>query len=97
MKLKIDTDEVWPVFFLDKPRNENDPSLVDIHEDFYKEYCYVMQKYEEFQERIKIIYEHQRSIISQQICGYNVPKGSDIDDKYELNTIRATNVAEATV
>ena len=88
VKLQINIDEHWPVFSLEKPKDEDGPWVTEINDDFYKEYLYFMYKYHEYQTRLQVIYEHQQRAVSKTVCGYNVPEGSVIDDQYELNTIR---------
>lgn len=97
MKCQISIDEKWPVFTLEHVRNPNDPFVVDINEDFYKEYCCLMYKYHEFQIRMQLIYEHQQSNINKQVCGYTVPEGSIVDTEFKPNTIRTTDVSEENV
>jgi hypothetical protein len=88
VKLEINIDEHWPVFTLDKPKNEDGPWVTEINEDFYKEYLYFMYKYHEYQTRLQVIYEHKQREVNHTVCGYNVPEGSVIDDQYRINTIR---------
>lgn len=97
MKCQISIDEKWPVFTLEHVRNPNDPFVVDLNEEFYKEYCHAMFKYHEYQLRIQAIYEHQQSIVNEQICGYTVPEGSIVDTEFKPNTIRTHEISEATV
>jgi len=60
MKIQISIDEKWPVFTLERPKNESDPFILEINEDFYKEYLYFSYKYHEYQTRIQVIYEHHQ-------------------------------------
>lgn len=57
VKREIIIDEHWPVFTLEEPKRDG-PFVVEINEDFYKEYCYFMYKYHEYQTRLQVIYEH---------------------------------------
>lgn len=59
IKVQVNIDEKWPVFTLEK--NEKDgPFVLDINDEFYTEYCYVMYKYNEFQTRLGLIYEYEQ-------------------------------------
>lgn len=97
IKREISLDEKWPVFTLDKPKNEDGPWVVELNEEFYKEYCFFMYKYHEYQTRLQLIYEHRQRELSQQSCGFRVPEGFEPDKDFTLNTIRQNDVAEAQV
>lgn len=57
VKREIMIDEKWPVFTLEEPKRDG-PFVVELNEEFYKEYCYFMYKYHEYQLRLQVIYEH---------------------------------------
>ncbi len=84
VKREINIDEKWPVFTLDEPRNENGPFVVELNEDFYKEYLWFSYKYHEYQARIQVIYEHQQSEFNKQNVGYRFPEDSVIDTESRL-------------
>ena len=86
-RLNINIDEKWPIYSLDEPINPNAVSVVEINDDFYREYLYFTMKYQEYQERLHVIYEHQQRVISE-LCGYRFPEGVEPDKEYKLNRIR---------
>lgn len=87
IKVQIDVDEVWPVFFLERTE-EDGPDIVEVNEEFYKEYLYFTLKYKEYQSRIKLIYDHRERELSQQSCGYRIPEGFEPDKDYAINKLR---------
>lgn len=87
-KLEINIDEHWPVFTLDKPKNEDGPWVVEVNDDFYKEYLYFSYKYHEYQTRLQLIYEHHERSINEKL-GYRFPEGTECCRDFKLNTIRA--------
>lgn len=93
-KLEVIIDEKWPVFSLEEPNKEG-PFVVEINEEFYKEYLYFKYKYTEFQIRLQLIYEHQQRIYTES-CGYNVPEGSE-PSEHKFNTIRDHDASKASL
>lgn len=97
MKCKISIDEKWPIFSLENLRYENDPFVVEINEEFYKEYCYFMSKYEEYQSRIRVIYEQQKLAFNEQNVGYRFPKDTIVDTEFRINSLQPVNITEEKV
>ena len=84
VKREIIIDEKWPVFTVEEPKKDG-PFVVELNDEFYKEYLYFMYKYHEYQIRLQLIYEHQQRIYTES-CGYRFPEGSDIHE-YTPNKI----------
>lgn len=72
VKREIIIDEKWPIFTLEEP-NKDGPFVVELNDEFYKEYCYFMSKYHEYQTRVQLIYERQ-----QRLYTLSVPEDSKI-------------------
>jgi hypothetical protein len=56
IKCDISTDEIWPVFSLEDA-SEGSMWTIEIPEDLYKEYIWVMYKYTELQLKLSVYYE----------------------------------------
>lgn len=87
VKLNIDIDEKWPIFSLDSPENPNGPWVVDVDDDFYRQYCANFRKFQEIQINLQRIYAKQRRIIAEESCGYRIQKSGEIDAEFKSNRI----------
>jgi hypothetical protein len=95
MKLKIDVDEEWPVFTAHETIIDGD-FVVEVDEQFYKEYLWFCYRYHSIQEKLKDMYDKElRRLTGKSI--YRFPKGTPIDEHTELNRIRAVDATEAKV
>lgn len=93
MKLKISVDEVWPVFTADESK-EDAPFVVEVDEQFYKEYLWFTYRYHTIQEQLKVMYDDQlRKHTGRSI--FRFPEGSEVEP-IEFNRIR-NDVAETSV
>jgi hypothetical protein len=97
VKREINIDEHWPVFSLEEPRNENSPFVVELNEDFYKEYLYYTHKCYEYQTRIKLIYDHQQLRFNKKNNGDFFPEGSVIDTQYSISNVRSDNITKTEI
>jgi hypothetical protein len=96
IKKQINIDETWPVFSLDEPKQEDGLFVVEINEEFYKEYLYFHYKYHEYQLRLQAIYEHKQREVNDRL-GYRFPEGTECCREFEPNKIRSTDVAETSI
>lgn len=91
IKIEVTVDEKWPVFsFTEKSVGE--AFEVELTQEEYKEYCYIMYKYHELQLKLQAMYERGLRKFNHQNGGYAWPKGSSPSERYEFNV---TNAAEA--
>lgn len=65
-KLQVSCDESWPVYRLNEPFWLSDP-ILEISDDFFKEYTENLQKYEEFQKKLEEFYCRKPSIKTRGI------------------------------
>lgn len=59
VKREIMIDEKWPVFWLEEPKKDG-PFVIELNDEFYKEYCFIMYKYYQLQSKLKLIYDEQQ-------------------------------------
>jgi hypothetical protein len=85
VKLKIDVDEVWPIFTCDETK-EDAPFVVEVDVQFYKEYLWFFYRYHKIQNQLKVMYDEQlRKHTGRSI--FRFPEGSEVEP-IELNRIR---------
>lgn len=89
IKKTITIDEKWPVFSLEDPNSENDPFIVKLNEEFYKEYLYFKLKYHEYQLRLQVIYEKAQRDFNHNAIPYRFKEGTEYSRDFELNKIRS--------
>lgn len=56
MKVRIAADELYPVYF---EENELTEYIIDMDEEFYKEWVDVLNKFEQFNEKIGNLIDNQ--------------------------------------
>lgn len=62
MKLEVSTDELWPIYILEKPREDVITEyILDIPDELYEEYLKVVALFKEMQDKIKPYFEQARA------------------------------------
>ncbi len=82
MKCKINIDERWPIYFIDESYQGG--LQVQLNEEFYKEFIEISKKYEEYQERMALIYDEQERIDDES--GLIFPEGTAFIKEYECDS-----------
>ena len=80
MKLQVNVDEKWPFFELVETKSGHEEFHFDIPEEMYKEYCYIMYKYHEFQLKLQALYELGNNQLNKRFCRHNVSESSKLHD-----------------
>lgn len=62
--LIIDCDEKWPIYDLQVPEGGQEANC-EVSEEFYREYLYIMIKYEKFQIKLKEYYDFDKQGIRE--------------------------------
>lgn len=63
MKLIVDCDEVWPVYYLREPDDKTE-GVLDIPKEVYDRFWNIQKRYDHMQEILKGYYEERESRIA---------------------------------
>ena len=87
-KVSVTVDEVFPVFTLIEPKEGQEEWDIEVDDSFWREYCFFMYKYHEFQLKLQEFYECGHRKYSKKHGGYTWPEGASPSEQYKLNKIR---------
>jgi hypothetical protein len=87
-KVEITIDEKWPVFTLLEPKEGHEEYQFEVDDTFWKEYCYIMYKYLEFQLKLQEFYECGHRKYAKKHGGYTWPEGASPSEQHKLNKCR---------
>lgn len=63
-KVKIEIDKKWPIFVAYETDKE-DPCIVEVEDDFFREYCWFCFKYHDFQLKLQFMYESKQGNLNE--------------------------------
>ncbi len=80
MKFKVNIDEEWPVFTIDKIKNprKNEPYEVEISQELYDEYILVMASYDDLQLKLKGLYDKCTNRVARSF-DFRVPEDREVE------------------